>query len=531
MYRVYCDNYLLYHSKLENLKIFNPSLELELNKTGSFDFTIYQDHPYYGFIQKLKSIIRVYQDDYLLFRGRVLDDEVGWYNQRQIACEGELAFFFDSVQRPFSYSGTVEECFVLLVENHNTQVEAEKRFEVGTVTVQGSLSLDITDYPTTFDTLQKSLIEAFGGYLYIRHVDGISYIDYLAEINLLAPQSIEFGKNLMDLKRIRKGGEIYTGIIPLGAKLKDAEGQDTSERLTIKEVNNYVDYIADEEAKAEYSLIVKPVIFEDITDATALLAAGQAYLPEVVNQWETVELTAADMATVDKNILSFHLGTQVNVISKPHGLNQRFLVSKLSLKLFDPASNKLVLGKTSKAFSDAIKGVYDRQSIILDEVNKSVKAASEAVYNVERNVSSTVQATGETITATVAETYTLKEDAEALVSSVSTELTTTKESFEIQFKQFNADINAVAAGVDAEFEEIRKYIRFVDGKVYIGEEGNELELQIANDRISFMQDGAEVAYFSNRKLYITDTQITHSLQLGNFAFMPRANGNISFKKI
>lgn len=34
MYRVYCDGYLLYHSKLENLKIFNPSLELELNKTG-----------------------------------------------------------------------------------------------------------------------------------------------------------------------------------------------------------------------------------------------------------------------------------------------------------------------------------------------------------------------------------------------------------------------------------------------------------------------------------------------------------------
>lgn len=530
MYRVYCDNYLLYHSKLENLKIFNPSLELELNKTGSFAFAVYQDHPYYSQIKKLKSIITVYQDDYLLFRGRVLDDEIGWYNEKQIACEGELAFFIDSIQRPFSYAGTVEECFVLLVENHNAQVEAEKRFEVGTVTVQGSLSLDITDYPTTFETLEKRLVEAFGGYLYIRHEGEISYIDYLAEINLLAPQSIEFGKNLMDLKRIRKGGEIYTGIIPLGAMQQDEEGKDT-ERLTIKTVNNYVDYIVDEDAKAQYGLIVKPVIFDDITDATALLAAGQAYLPEVVNQWETIELTAADMATVDKNILSFHLGTQVNVVSKPHSMNQRFLVSKLSLKLFDPAANKLVLGKTIKAFSDAVKGVYDRQSIILDTVEKSVKAASEAVYNVERNVSSTVQATGETITATVAETYTLKEDAEALVSSVSTELTTTKESFEIQFKQFNADIEAVSAGVDAEFEEIRKYIRFEDGKVYIGEAGNELELQIANNRISFVQDGAEVAYFSERKLYVTDTQITHSLQIGNFAFMPRANGNISFKKI
>mgnify|MGYP003434659807 FL=1 len=102
---------------------------------------------------------------------------------------------------------------------------------------------------------------------------------------------------------------------------------------------------------------------------------------------------------------------------------------------------------------------------------------------------------------------------------------------EIQFNQFSADIEAVAAGTDAEFEEIRKYIRFEDGKILLGEVGNELELQIANDRISFLQDGAEVAYFSNRKLYVADTQILHSLQLGNFAFMPRANGNLSFKKI
>lgn len=531
MYKVYCDNYLLYHSKLENLQIFNPSLELELNKTGSFNFAIYSDHPYYSFIKKLKSIITVYQDDYLLFRGRVLDDEIGWYNQKQITCEGELAFLLDSIQRPFSYTGTVEDCLVILVENHNAQVEAEKRFEVGTVTVQGSLSLDITDYPTTFDTLQKSLVEAFGGYLYIRHVDGISYIDYLAEINLLSPQSIEFGKNLMDLKRIRKGGEIYTGIIPLGEKLKDAEGQDTTERLTIKEVNNYVDYIFDEAAKAQYGLIVKPVIFEDITDATALLTAGKAYLPEVVNAWESIELTAADMATVNKNILSFHLGTQVNVTSKPHGLNQRFLVSKQSLKLLDPAANKLVLGKSIKAFSDAVKGISDGQGLILQEVNKTAQTASEAVYNVERNLLASIQTAEDNIKSTVAESYYLKEDTDALISSVSTEIEQTNNSFNIEFTSFRADIESIVTNTDAEFEEIKKYIRFVDGKILLGEVGNELELQIANDRISFLQDGAEVAYFSNRKLYVTDTQIMHSLQLGNFAFMPRANGNISFKKI
>lgn len=107
MYKVYCDGWLLYHSKLENLQIFDPSLELELNKTGSFVFTIYPDHPYYGLIRKLKSIITIYQDDYLIFRGRALDEDVGWNNEKTVTCEGELAFLLDSVQRPYSFTGSI----------------------------------------------------------------------------------------------------------------------------------------------------------------------------------------------------------------------------------------------------------------------------------------------------------------------------------------------------------------------------------------------------------------------------------------
>lgn len=161
----------------------------------------------------------------------------------------------------------------------------------------------------------------------------------------------------------------------------------------------------------------------------------------------------------------------------------------------------------------------------------TVNDATDIVYNLEQNVEASIVKSAEDITAQVAESYSLKEETEALVSEVSTQLTLTKDSFDIQFNQFSQDIAAAAAGTDAEFEEIRKYIRFVDGMILLGEVGNELELQISNDRISFLQDGAEVAYFSNRKLYITDTQVLHSLQIGNFAYMPRANGNLSFKKI
>lgn len=531
MYRVYCDGSLLYHSKLESLKIFSPSVELEENKTGSFDFTIYPDHPYFSRIQKLKSIITVFQDDHLLFRGRVLDEEAGWYNQKKVICEGDLAFLLDSVLRPFTFSGTVAEFLAYVLELHNAQVDEQKRFQIGTVTVEGNITHTADDYTTTKETVEQVLLEPFGGFVQTRFEDGVAYVDYFAEINLLAPQTIQFGKNLLDLKRIRKGADIGTVIIPLGAKLKDEEGKDTNQRLTIASVNGGADFIQDSDAIAEFTTIVKRAVFDDITDPAELKLKGQAQLADSVKQWETIELTAADLATAGQDITSFHMGTQIRVTSNPHGLDQLFRVSKLSIKLLDPAANKLTLGKTVPAFSTAVKGVSDAQRVILQTVEKNAQAASEAVYNVEQNLLSSISVESDNIKSVVAETYALKDETESLISDVRLEVTQTKDSFDLEFIQFRQDIDSVANGTDAQFEEIRKYIRFPDGKILLGEVGNELELQISNDRISFLQDGAEVAYFSNRKLYVTDTQILHSLQLGNFAFMPRANGNLSFKKI
>lgn len=534
MYRVYCDGVAIFNDRLESLKILEPSLELEENKTGSFSFSILADHPYYSRIKKMKSIVNVYQDDYLLFRGRVLDEETGFHNEKQVTCEGELAFLIDSIQRPYEYSGTVSGYLNMLIDRHNAQVEEEKWFTVGNVTVTDANDYIVRsniDYTDTWTELQNKLIDLLGGYIVVRHEGYINYIDYLQDITLLSPQSVTFGKNLLDLKRIRKGSEIATAVIPLGAKLKDEEGKETDVRLTIESVNGGSDTIIDEEAKAQYGMIVKKVIFDDVTEPENLLTKGNAHLAKLVKFPETIELTAADLSAAGYSVSSFHMSTMVRMESEPHGIGQLFRVSKLHINILDPASNRMTLGGVSEGLGASLAGLSGKNGIILQTVEQSARKAAEAIYNVEQNIQASIKTEADNIKSSVAENYYLKDDTDAMISSVSTEITQTKNSFEIQFNQFSQDIEAVAAGADAEFEEIKKYIRFVDGKILLGEIGNELELEIANDRISFLQDGAEVAYFSNRKLYVTDTQILHSLQLGNFAFMPRDNGNISFKKI
>ena len=382
MYRVYADHQLIYHSKLENLKIFNPTLELEVNKTGSFQFTLYPDHPRYGLIQKLKSIITVYQDDFLLFRGRVLEDETGWHNERHFTCEGQLAFLLDSIIRPYEFTGSVREYLSMLLDSHNAQVDAEKRFMLGNITVTDPNDYIVRsniEYTDTWTEMNAKLLDLMGGYLMPRYEGGTAYLDYLTSVNLLAQQEIVFGANLLDLKIMRKGADIATAVIPLGAKIKDAEGKDTDTRLTIASVNDGLDYIQNDDAVSRYGFIVKTAIFDDITEPETLKIRARGELAQLVKLPDTLELTAADMAATGQDITSFHIGTMVQITSPPHGINQRLEVSKLSINLLDPGANRLTLGgvlstftqKVSKPVSNTAKDGRDGQDAVTLRIDSS----------------------------------------------------------------------------------------------------------------------------------------------------------------
>ena len=223
MYRVFCDEWQLHNMTMPSLKLVNPKADLEVNKAGSFTFTIYPQHPYYDKLQKMKSIILIYQNDRVIFRGRILNSSKGFYNQKQVTCEGELAFFVDSTIRPYDFQGDVPEYFAFLIGEHNKQVEASKQFKVGNVTVtdpNGYITRSDSTYPTTYDCITSKLVNSLGGYIQFRHeTDGV-YVDYLADFTTLNSQDIELKKNILDISEDEKGEGIATVIIPLGAKIK-----------------------------------------------------------------------------------------------------------------------------------------------------------------------------------------------------------------------------------------------------------------------------------------------------------------------
>lgn len=380
MYQVYCDGQLLHDPRMQEYQLVSPVLSLELNKTGSFTFTQYPDHPMAGKIQKLKSVIEVKKDGAVLFRGRPLSSKEGFYRQQDYTCEGELAFLLDSRVRPFEMAGGVTELFTYLINQHNEQVDEYKRFKVGTVTVTDPndyINRSNITYETTWDILNTRLLDTLGGYLWVRHeVDGV-YLDYLEDFPYMSSQRITFGENLLDYARTRDGSEIATALIPLGARLEDEEGNQTDERLTIAEVNGGKDYVYDEAAVTRYGWIFTTQTWDDVTQPGNLKKKGLDALQEAVKTVETIEMTSADLSQMDKSYDDFRIGQYVLVDSPPHGIKgDRFLDTKMTLYLSDPSQNKLTFGRVRSTFTQ--ESNHTNQTVG-DLVNRTEKIEKDYV--------------------------------------------------------------------------------------------------------------------------------------------------------
>ena len=560
MYQIKCDGYLLHDDNLTDYRLHDMKLTLELNQFDSFEFTIYPNHPYYDKLKKLKSIITIHRDNDLIFRGRYLDDGKQFHNQLTIICEGDLAFLLDSVIRPYEFEGTEIDFFEALINEHNEQIanNPEKKFVIGQITALSS-NIQVSKINTNYLTIWASineLIKEKGGYLTVDlDEQGNRRINYITENEFrLSNQEINFGENLLDLKVDSKGADIVTAVIPIGGKI---EGIEPEKRLDITSLDDGIvmeteddviekkrDYVFSHAAVERYGWIFKPVTFDDVdSDINYLQSVAIAELNEAKKNTESIELNAIDIAKLKLNINSFNVATMVRVTSVKHNYDKAlFPITKMTLNLLNPTSNKLSLQKqystfTEKSISNAKAQQTDQASkIIMVEANVSgleqkTNANETMIAETSEQLTSLINQTSEEILTQISESHYLKDEVNALVSNTETQIRQTSDEVEIRFNTFNQNIQDLQKGNDAQFQEISKYIRFKDGNILLGEEGNELTLNIQNDRISFLESGSEVAYFSNRKLYVLDGEFINSLKLGNFAFIPRSNGNVSFKKV
>ena len=351
VFRIFVDGQLFFHPQLSQLAITEAKLTEDAENIDSLTLSAPFNHPYLTYIRPMASTIVCKKGDTTDFEGRALNDGSDFYNTHTWTCESALAYLKDSQQPPFSYKGTLKGLLEYFLSVHNESVEEKKRFKLGNITVTDNndyISYSNSEYSCTLDAIKSKLINTHGGYLMVRYTESEKFLDYLAEFNTRSVQSVEYGKNLTDVKITRDHTERITALIPLGAKKKttDEEGNEieSNERVDITSVNDGLNYIYDDAATKEIGWIWTTEIWDDVTFPSNLIRKAKARLAELIDGITSMELTIVDESDTGADIGSIHARQFVDCLSSPHGIDGRYACMSKTVDYLNPSGNTITIG-------------------------------------------------------------------------------------------------------------------------------------------------------------------------------------------
>ena len=166
----------------------------------------------------------------------------------------------------------------------------------------------------------------------------------------------------------------------------------------------------------------------------------------------------------------------------------------------------------------------------------------EAVNEETVNRQSAIETKANEITSKVSETYVSNSAFEHYQKDVTSQFTQTKNDFTWSINQSVTDaknemsgqidsVNGRVDGLKQTTDNVNNYMSFDNDGLTLGKSDSAFKTKITNQEWSIQKNGAKVTYINDQTMYITDGQFTQSLKIGNFGFVPRANGSLDFKKI
>lgn len=347
---------VIHNPNVNNLKTSIGSFALGINVICSFEFTINMNNPGYSLIYPRKTLIKVYNtiqkkfsfEGYVLIQNYKMSDE-GLYTT-SYTCVDEKNFLKNSMQRHNEiHNTTPKEMLRIMLDVHNKQVEEDKRFVLGEVTVTNptdNVYRYLTQDQNTWDAIFDKLIDRVGGELQLRKVNGVRYLDWLTEVGQVKETEIRVSKNLMNAEKEINTIDTYTRLIPLGARVEsdDPNATDASEqRITIASVNNGKDYIDDLESQKKFGIIEAYIIFDDVNQPSILKAKGEAEIHSNSLVRSSNAITALDLSTIGKDIDSFEVGNYYPLVN-PAISNELVRVVEKRVDINEPHKASLTIG-------------------------------------------------------------------------------------------------------------------------------------------------------------------------------------------
>lgn len=364
----------------------------EVNSIPGFSFNIPAFNPAYNDLYDRITIISIHNDKTgeIDFEGPLIHSKEDVTSAGKVykscSCEGYLTYLNDSIQPYHHYENTsIQDFLTALLNYHNSVTPAEKHITLGQCDFTGdNTNSKTTSYRNTLEEIKVNLIERVGGEMRIRKVNGALVLDFLHQYGVKSDTTVELAKNIYSLSVDTDSSNIITRLVPLGAQLND----ETSERLTISEVNDGLPYIDDAAAIAKYGVIMGTVTFDDITVASNLKQRGQEYL---TNNNRVKKGYAAQV--LDLSLLKNQLDSQLcirtgNTYHFKHdiiGLDEDLRVMKCSVDIFKPYKPEVQIGDKA----ESITSIATRTASLIEyelpkqriDILAAAKATATALIN------------------------------------------------------------------------------------------------------------------------------------------------------
>ena len=366
IYRVEADNVDIYDLGVKSKILISPKVTDEINVSSAFDFTMPPMHQSYDLIQPLKSTVKVYEDNDLIFIGRPIEYKIDFWKNKKWHFEGPLSYFNDTIQTPWESDNTnTTEFLSRIISVHNSFVTADRQFTLGNVTVNVNKKLyRKLNYESSWTAINNYLLNAEGGYIFIRHENGINYVDYLAEMPYSTNQPIKFGMNLLDFTRNFNLDDIVTVLAPFGRKdtskseedddwdeedweeyneENDDEEEEENDIIDVSSVNHGSIWVKNDTLFNQYGWIAQTQTWSDLHTPQDVYDKAVEWLADKQYDHLIIEAKASELSQLNPNYTKFKVGQSIQIISEPHDLNKEYPLTKIEIEL-DSAEKTVTLG-------------------------------------------------------------------------------------------------------------------------------------------------------------------------------------------
>ncbi len=558
MYKVLYEGYTLHSPSAGawefNTTIRDPDVHLAVGEAGRMAFTIGNDHISASQLAKLRGVVDLQDDGISLFKGRIIKDTRNFDKSRRIEVEGLLACLNDSVIPPFRFpedwendaaykkaaaSGNVVAFFLgWLLEQHNNQVGPAQRIELGTVTVgdpNNYITRSASEYATTMATVRGKLEDLLGGYLLADYSGTTTKLHYYAQLPMTNVQRVKFGDNLLDLEDDLDAKETFTAILPVGKEgltiLNLPDGEISPGY--IKEGQIIYSTAAEEELGGVRVTRVEK--WNDVTEATNLQSKALARLsgggPKLT---QTITVKAADVSFLPgSGTTPFRVGQNVQIESAPHGFGEVYPLMELEPDLLDPANTTIVLGATVKTSVDISRDQLQQSKDYTDQKTDVLTGQVDGVKtSVTTQITEAIQSS-ESIIFQALENYLETSNFEEYQRTVTSQLELVAEEIALRFTEVSDRTTEVDGDLQRVVETLEKHFEFGLDGLTIRAGANTMTLSLDNDLIIFTKDGQQFGWWDGIDFHTGNivVDVNERAQFGNFAFVPRSNGSLSFLKV